>query len=80
MPTTLPCGPTLSPEQAGAQPRPGSHVEDHLPGADRQRLDDRPAVAPERASLPVIGMGVLAVGRLAPGPPGRRICGRREFR
>ena len=70
----------LVPEQARAQPRPGSHVEDHLPAADRERLDDRLAVALERGGLPVVGAGMLTVGRLPPGPPGRRMCGRRGFR
>ena len=50
-------------------------------GADHlQRRRGGPARPAERAGLLVIGTGMLAVGRLTLGPPGRRICGGRQFR
>ena len=53
-----------------AQPRPASDVEDHLPAADRESLDDCLAVALHGACLPIVGAGMLPVSPpAAPAPP-----------
>ena len=54
-----------------AQPCPASHVEDHLPAADREGLDDCLAVALKGARLPIVGTGMLPVSQLPLQPPGR---------
>src|SRR5580700_4937086 len=66
-------GTYLFPEQATAQSGPAPHVEDDLPGLERERLDDRTAVRLEHAGITVVGPGVLVVGRLALGLTGRRL-------
>ena len=65
-------GTYLFPEQATAQSGPAPHVEDDLPGLERERLDDRLAVRLEQAGITVVGPGVLVIGRLAPGLTGQR--------
>src|SRR5207253_97582 len=63
----------LVPEQAAAQAGPAAHVEDHLPGAERKRLDHRTAVGLERRRVTLVGPGALTVSQL---PPRRGIQGR----
>lgn len=72
MPITVSQGPTFSPEQDTAQSGPAPHIEDDLPGLERERLDDRVAVRLEQAGITVVGPGVLVIGRLAPGLTGQR--------
>src|SRR5260370_26310608 len=67
-------GTDLFPEQATAQSGPAPHVEDDLPGLERERLDDRATVQLKRAGITVIGLSVLVIGRLVPGLPGQRPC------
>lgn len=58
-----------------AQSCPASHVEDHLPAADRECLDDCLAVALKGASPTIVGAGMLPVGRLR-----RQLWCRRRYR
>ena len=63
----------LVPQQAAAQPGPASHVQDHLPPVQRERLHQLPPVGLEYAGITIIGRGLPAIGPLPGGLDGEYV-------